>query len=156
MKITHEICVDHDGSVPGASAALTEKVLLALGHGPGCKFKADHPEDTIHGRIISMAICDTRTLGKDILQFADGRYETASAENIDAWWQEQGHRLMKIEGDKALGNTIIHLQVTGEDEDAMPNSVQDGKLVPGRKTTLRRPEHFPTAEGLCSSLDAIK
>lgn len=145
MKTVIEICLDHDSSAPGASADATLRIAEALGHGPGFKLKADNQADIVNGRIIAVMFCDTRTLGEDALSFKDGRVELASADNVDNWFREQGHRLMKIKGDKAFGNTIVYVQITEEDEE--PTRL--------RQTTLRRPEVIPDAASLCAALTAL-
>ena len=146
MKLTHEICIDHDSTVPGATDERMQQVLTAIGHDPvNCSFVAERDDATVHGRV-SVAWCDTRILGLDKIGFRDGRVEVATAENIGAWFKEQGHRLMKIEGSKAFGNTIVNLQITEEDEAPTRD----------RKTTLRRPVQSSALEVIAQRLVAIK
>lgn len=143
MKVVHEVCIDVN---PLSDAVtLTGALLTALGHGPDLKFRADNDDDVIHGRLIEMRICHTRELGVDVLQFADGHREVASAENIGAWLVEHGHKLVRIDGNKALGNTIVHVQVTEADEEP----------TAGRKTTLRRPAVMPTEQQIRDRIDAF-
>lgn len=47
MKVTHEIPYKHDGDMQKAS----DLVLVALGHGPDFKLRADTPNDTVHGAV---------------------------------------------------------------------------------------------------------
>jgi hypothetical protein len=145
MKVLHEICLDHDSSDKEATAALMQRVYAALGHGPEFRWYADSPKDTVHGRIIEMRICDTRLLGSDILEFRDGSQEVASADNIARWFEELGHRLVRIEGNKAFGNTLVHLQVTENAE--APNAF--------RKTTLARSTEAPSEEEIRRRLDTL-
>ena len=105
--IVKEIVVDFDSSDRKTAQELHNKIVDALGHGPLLRLFADKRTDDVMGCIRSIAWCDTRLLGVDTLQFQDGHMELANAKNIDCWWREQGHRLMKIEGFKAMGNTIV-------------------------------------------------
>lgn len=135
MKIRHEICVGNN--------ITTDDILTSLGHGPGFKLKADAPDDTVHGAV-NISHCDPRTLDVDILQFRDGRREVATADNINAWFVEQGHKLVKIVGNQAYGNTIIDIKITDSDEP--PNATH--------KTTFKRPAAIPTAKALAGKIDA--
>ena len=112
MKIRHEVCIDNRNTDP---KAMSDDLLMALGHCPTFKFKADSPTDTVHGAL-TIAHCDPRTLGEDVLQFRNGKCEVATADNIGAWFEEQGHKLMKIVGNKAYGNTILDIKITDTDE----------------------------------------
>jgi hypothetical protein len=162
MKITHELCIDHDSTVEGATHAKRDELLAALGHGPGFKLAADTPNDTVHGRV-SIMFCDTRTLGEDWVNPATGDIWTkarlqsegrevppeesgcvlADEKSIAAYFEGQGHKLMKVDGNKAYGNTIINVQVTEADEQASS----------ARKTTLKRPASFPTEKAIRDRLD---
>lgn len=133
MKIRHEVCLDHDRTQTKDRCA---EILAACGHGPTLKMKAADATDTVHGSV-SVAFCDTRTLGVDILEFRDGRREVATADNIAAWFQEQGHSLELIQGNKAYGNTIIDVEIYEADE--------------GRK---RKPATMPAIATIKSSINA--
>ena len=147
MKLTHEICIDHDSSISGATSARLQQVLDVIGHDPvNCSFVAASQDGIVHGRIIEILWCDSRILGLDKIGFKDGHVELASAENINAWFNEQGHRLMKIEGFKAFGNTIIRLQITELDEDATLD----------RKSTLMRPSKSVAQDLIASRLSALE
>ena len=139
MKIRHEICIDNKGD----SAKCCDEILIALGHSPTFKYKADSPTDTVHGAL-TIAHCDPRTLGKDILQFKNGKREVATADNIGAWFEEQGHKLVKIVGNTAFGNTIIDIKITDTDE--APTKFH--------KTTFKRPAVLPTAKECCDKINA--
>mgnify|MGYP001570629613 CR=1 FL=1 len=140
MKIRHEVCIDNKGN----SRKCDEEILIALGHGPGFKLKADTPDDTVHGAV-TIAHCDPRTLGEDVLQFRNGAHEVATAGNIGAWFEEQGHKLMKIVGNKAYGNTILDIKITDTDE--APNKLH--------KTTFKRAAVvLPTAKECCDKINA--
>lgn len=140
MHVRHHICVDCDRA---SKFKVTDDVLVALGHGPDFKLRPDTPEDTVHGSV-SVAFCFTRTLGVDILMFQDGHTEVASADNIDAWWQEQGHRLERVVGNKAYGNTMVDVELYDNDE--LP--------TPEHGTTIRRAVNWPTAAEIRRRLDA--
>lgn len=139
MKIRHEVCIDNKGD----SAKCCDEILTALGHGPAFKLKADTPDDTVHGAV-TITHCDPRSLGEDEIQFKDGRREIASKDNIGAWFEEQGHKLVKIVGNTAFGNTIIDLKITDTDE--APTKF--------RKTTFKRPTMMPSAQECCDKIDA--
>ena len=139
MKIRHEVCIDNKCDAEKCCAEL----LTALGHSPTFKLMADSDSDTVHGAV-SIAHCDPRTLGEDELMFKDGRREVATADNIGAWFTEQGHKLVKIVGNKAYGDTIIDLKITDTDE--APNA--------HHKTTFKRPAVMPTHKGCCDKIDA--
>ena len=148
MKIISEICIDHDSSIPGATEAMLQKVLDVIGHDPvNCSFIAATPDAIVHGRLIEILWCDSRILGLDKIGFADGRVELASAENIGAWFQEQGHRLVKIEGFKAFGNTIIQLQITEVDEPPIKDI---------RASTFQRPSKSVAADVIANRLNALQ
>ena len=140
MKIRHEVCIDNKGD----SAKCCDEILTALGHGPTFKYKADSPTDTVHGAL-TIAHCDPRILGEDVLQFRNGKRETATADNIGAWFDEQGHKLMKIVGNKAYGNTILDIKITDTDE------APDAR----HKTTFKRPASIlPTAKECQDKINA--
>lgn len=143
MRVTHEICIAAPADAK-ACQALMDALLVALGHGPDIKFKAEHAEDTVSGRA-TVEWCEARALGADVLEFRDGHRETACAENIGAWFEEQGHRLMKIDGSTAYGNTIVHVQYTERDESP----------APGRRTTLQRAIAMPTEAEVRERIDAF-
>ena len=145
MKIRHEICIDNKGDTDKCC----NEILVALGHGPGFKLKADTPDDTVHGAL-TIAHCDPRTLATpgvdsgDVILFADGSIDVATPENIGKWFEEQGHKLLKIVGDKAYGNTIIDIKITDTDE--APNKFH--------KTTYKRAAVLPTAKDCCDKINA--
>ena len=140
MKIRHEVCIDNKGN----SKAVLDEVLVALCHGPGFKYRADSPTDTVHGAV-TICNCDPRTFGKDVLQFKDGKREVATAENIDKWFDEQGHKLMKIVGTIAYGNTIVDIKITDTDE--APNK--------SHLTTYKRVAPvLPTAKECCDKINS--
>ena len=144
MKITHELCLDHDSEKPGAIRERMDEILAALGHGENFKLKADTPDDTVHGRIIECCFCDTRTIGESIM-WHDGVVRKITAENIAAYFEGQGHKLMKLDGDKAYGNTIVVVQVTEADEAPTLD----------RKTHLKRPDAMPTGEEIKTRLKNV-
>lgn len=139
MKIRHEVCIDNKGD----SAKCCDEILTTLGHSPTFKLRADTPDDTVHGAV-TISHCDPRTLGDDEVQFRDGRREVATADNVGAWFEEQGHKLVKIVGNTAFGNTIIDLKITDTDE--APTKFH--------KTTFKRPAVMPTAAECCAKIDA--
>src|SRR3990167_3481123 len=139
MKIRHEICIYNKGN----SAKCCDEILVALGHSPTFKLRADSPDDTVNGAV-TIAHCDPRTLGEDVLQFSDGHREVATKDNIGAWFEEQGHKLVKIVGNQAFGNTIIDLKITDTDE--APDKIH--------KTTFKRPAVMPTEKECCGKIDA--
>ena len=97
MHVRHDICMDCDSDV---AKTFSQDVLAAL-ETPYCKLHCDLPTDQVHGSV-TIAFCDTRMLGEDELSFNDGHRELATAENIGPWWEEQGHRLEKIVGNKSV------------------------------------------------------
>ena len=141
MHVKHNICLDCS---PERTGELSNSILTALGHGPALKLRADLPTDTVHGSV-TMAFCDTRTLGVDELLFQDGHVEIATAQNIDAWWREQGHQLDHIVGNKAHGNTIVDVELY--DAEVLPNS--------GHKSTLARAVNRPTVADIRTKLDSL-
>lgn len=147
MKATVELCLDHDSSIPGRTAEMHQKVLDVIGHDPvNCAFVAASREAVVHGAVEQILWCDSRILGVDKIGFRDGRVELASAENIGAWFEEQGHRLMKIEGFKAFGNTIVRLNIVEVDE---PPTRE-------RKTTLKRPKKAVALEVIEKRLSQLR
>ena len=139
MKIQHEVCIKTGLS----SAAVCQEILTALRSCPEFKLRADTPHDMVHGAV-TIAHCDPRALGEDVLAFKDGRKEVATAENINAWFMEQGHKLVEIVGNQAFGNTIIDLKITDTDE--APTKF--------RKTTFKRPAVMPTEKDCCDKINS--
>ena len=48
MRITHELLIDCSAMT---AAEFSDKCLIALGHGPNFKLKADSPTDVVHGSV---------------------------------------------------------------------------------------------------------
>ena len=138
MKITHEICITNGAN----SAECCDAVLIALGHSSTFKLKADSLTDTVHGAV-TIIHCDPCTLGEDTLRFQNGKREIATADNVGLWFEEIGHKLVKIVGNKAFCNTIIEIKITDTDE--APNT--------NHKTTYKRPDVMPTQEECRSKID---
>lgn len=130
MKTLHSLFIDATGK---HRTWVNEQVLLALGHGPDFKLKADTDTDTVHGAV-TVEQCNVVSLGVDTLEFFDRHRELASALNVGPWFNEQGIKQVKIIGNKAIGATTIVLKVTDTDE--MPNA--------NHKTTFKRPAVMPT------------
>ena len=139
MKIQHEICITNGAN----SAECCNAVLTALGHSPTFKLKADSPTDTVHGAV-TIIHCDPCTLGADTLRFQNGQSQVATADNVGLWFEELGHKLVKIVGNKAFCNTLIEIKITDTDE--APNA--------SHKTTYKRPDVMPTQEECRSKIDA--
>lgn len=139
MKIRHEVCIDNKGD----TKAVLEDVLVALGHGPSFKYRADSPTDTVHGAV-TIHNCDPRTIGESIL-WHDNVVRVLTVDNVAAYFTGQGHKLVKVIGGKAYGNTIIDIKITDTDE----------APTPGHKTTYKRAAPIlPTAKECCDKLDA--
>jgi len=139
MKITHEICITNGAN----STECCNAVLTALGHSPTFKLKSDSHTDTVHGAV-TITHCDPCTLGEDTLRFQNGKREIATADNVGLWFEELGHKLVKIVGNKAFCNTLIEIKITDTDE--APNA--------SHKTTYKRPDVMPTQEECRSKIDA--
>jgi hypothetical protein len=139
MKIQHEICITNGVN----SVECCDAVLTALGHSPTFKLKADSPTDTVHGAV-TIIHCDPCILGADILRFQNGQSQVATADNVGLWFEELGHKLVKIVGNKAFCNTLIEIKITDTDE--APNA--------SHKTTYKRPDVMPTQEECRSKIDA--
>jgi len=111
--------------------------------------------------IIKLAAAE---LGATVLMFQDSHLEVATAENVDAYWRDQGknadgtplHRLEKIVGNKAYGNTVIDVEIYEEDVPVglMKHPWMPGKMLPSpRRSTLKRPAVVPTAAHIKSKID---
>lgn len=140
MKIAHELCIDHDSSRTAERAA---SLIAALGNGPNFRLAAIAPDDVVHGRLISVLWCNTRTLGESI-RWHDNVAREITADNVSDYFAGQGHKLVRVADGKAYGNTIVHIQVTEADEDPTDQ----------RKTTLARPGPFPTEADIRARIDA--
>ena len=73
MKAICEKGLDHDSSQAGATEDYAAQILAALGHGPTLILLAESPGAIVNGSV-SIAFCDTRTLGEDVVDFSDGSY----------------------------------------------------------------------------------
>jgi len=141
MKITHNVCISAPIELLECTT-LANSLMDALGHNEEMKLKANHPLDTVSGRV-TIQWCEVRALGLDILEFRNGRREVATAENIGEWFYEQGHWLVMIDGNEAYGNTVVSVQYTENDE--APTAT--------RKTTLKACFEIPNAADVKASID---
>ena len=143
--ITKEIVIDFDSSCHETAQEMHNKICDAIGHGPLLRIFAGKSTDDVMGCIRSIAWCDTRLLGVDTLQFKDRHMELSSKDNIDRWWREQGHRLMKIEGHKAFGNTIVVIDFYDKVEEPSWRHT----------TTFIRPRAAPTLDEIDRALHSV-
>jgi len=137
-----------------ASIADFERRAAAMGRDP--------KEKVIANDIVRLAAAE---LGATLLVFQDEHLEVATAENVADYWRGQGvnadgtpvHRLEKIVGNKAYGNTVIDVGIYEED---VPAGLKKHPWIPGallpstRKSTLKRPSVMPTADAIKSQIDA--
>jgi len=137
-----------------ASIADFERRVIAMGRDP--------KEKAIAKEIVKLAAAE---LGATPLLFQDDHMEVATAGNVEDYWRGQGqnadgtplHRLEKIIGNKAYGNTIIDVEIYEEDVPAGLEKhpwMPDATVPSTRKSTLKRPIHMPTAASIKSGIDA--
>jgi len=143
MKITHNVCISAPIELLECTT-VANSLMDALGHNEEMKLKANHPLDTVSGRV-TIQWCEVRALGLDILEFRNGRREVATAENIGEWFYEQGRWLVMIDGNEAYGNTVVSVQYTENDE--APTAT--------RKTTLKACFEIPNAADVKASIDSF-
>lgn len=155
MEVIHELSFDHDTR---RTAARSEEIHLALGHGPSFKLEANtvpNGDDVVHGAV-TITFCDTRTFGEYIM-FSDAHVEEITEHNIERYFNGQGHRLVSVLGNQAFGNTIV--KVTVYEEDDPPRRLLfpriEGGFYPTHDTYWKRPWPMPTIEEIHRRLDEM-
>ena len=139
MKIRHEVCFDRKSSKEKNAENVTA-ILTGLGHGPG--FCLCTVAGEAHGAVTA-TFCDTRTFGEKI-QWHDGKVREITTDNVAAYFAGQRHKLVKIVGNKAFGNTLIDIEIFETDE--APND--------DHTEYRKRPAIMPTAKECCDKINA--
>lgn len=139
MKILHEICLDRKSNTV-QNAKNVNDILAGLGHGPG--FYLCPVANEAHGSV-SITFCDTRTFGEKI-KWGDGVVREITVDNVAAYFVGQGHKLVKIVGNLAFGNSLITIEVYETDEAPNDNHADFRK----------RPATIPTAKECCDRINA--
>ena len=151
MRAICEKGLDHDSSQAGMTEDYADQILVARGHGPALILLADSPDAIVNG-FVAITFCDTRTLGKDVVEFSDGHMALITAENVESYFNDQGHQLSSIAGDKAYGKSLITVTIYEEDE--LPGQYFNGTKMREHKTHFKRPETMPTEDDLRSRIEA--